>query len=213
MTIEITGAGMVTSRLRNMFKQVPYATQRTLNDIAFLIRGELNKDIGDALRTKKATENAFLVKKATKANLESLVYMKHDWHYIALQHHYSGGNALQIEFEKKMISMGYMSSNSSAIPIKKISKAIYNKMSSGIATSRGSGRSKYFVVKENDRSSHTKHLPPGVYLRLKTKVRPVVLFTREATYRKRLEILKPAKYIVRKEFEKLFFQNLKKAMT
>ena len=209
MTIDIKGLEIVSKKFHSMYRQIDYASMLTLNNLAFDARESLNKELGSKLRVRQNTSKAFVVDKAKKSSLSATVRMKRDWHYLSLQHYYQKKDAFQIGFERSMIARGYMTDANSAIPVKKMGKAKYRTIID--ATKKGS-KSKYFVVKTSNRSSKTKHLHPGIYQRMKRKVKPIILFTAEAQYKQRFNIKTTVEKVVSRRTEKYFFKNLDKAM-
>ena len=211
MTIEIKGIDKLQKSLSAMSKQIPYASMLTLNDLAFDMQKALNAELKAGLKTRVNTSKAFAVDKATKSHLIATVHMKRDWHYLVLKHHYMGKTASQIAFERDMISRGYMTDSNSAIPIKKMGKAAYKKVSN--ATKKGiRSHSKLFVVPTTNRNKRTKHLEPGIYQRMKRKIKPIILFTKEAQYRKRFDMKITANKVFDRRASKYFFKNLDRAM-
>ena len=210
MTIEIEGLPELMRKFKTVPNQINYASMLTLNDLAFDARESLNKEIEHKMKVRKNTAKAFVVDKATKSELTATVRMKSDWHWLALKHHYFGGEAEQIAFERAMIARGYMTDSNSAIPIKKMGKAKYRTVLN--ATRPALRGSKYFVVKTRGRSNKTKHLAPGVYERMRRKVKPIVLFTREAKYRKRFDMYATVEKVVDRRAADYFWKNFAKAM-
>lgn len=209
MTIEIKGLDKLNKNLSAMSKQIPFASMQTINDLAFESRLSLNSDLKHSMNVRANTSKAFVVDKAKKTSLSATVRIKDDWHKDALTHHYRGGKALQIATEKIFIRRGYMTEGNSAIPIKRMTKAAYRKVVAG--TRRSSG-SKMFVVPTNNTNKKTAHLEAGVYQRLKRKVKPLMLFTNEATYKKRFDMKKTVEKIVIRRASKYFFKHLDQAM-
>ena len=210
MTIEIEGLDKVTSNIRTLSKQLPYALQLTLNDLAFDARESLNKEIKHKMNVRVNTSKAFVVDKAKKTDLSATVRMKRDWHWLSLQHHFNGGDAEQIGFEREMIKRGYMTDNNSAIPIKKMGKAKYKTILN--ASRPALKNNKYFVVKIRNKNKRSKHLAPGIYQRLKRKVKPIVLFTQEAKYKQRFDMFTTVEKVVKRRSREYFFKNLGRAM-
>jgi len=211
MTMEIKGLDKLNKDLGKLAKQTPYALMLTLNDLAFDSQKALNAELKNKLNVRSNTSKAFVVDKASKRGLVSTVRMKRDWHYLSLQHHYQNKSSEQIAFEREMIKRGYMTDSNSAIPIKKMGRAKYKTVSN--ATRKGiRSSSKLFVVPTNNRSNKGKHLHPGIWTRLKKKVRPVILFTKEAQYQKKFDMSKTVEKVVSRRAAKYFFKNLAKAM-
>lgn len=192
-----------------MSKQLPFAMMRTINDLAFDSRLSLNAEIKHGLKTRVNTSKAYVVDKAKKTALTATVRMKDDWHLPSLLHHYKGGDAEQIATEKVFIGRGYMTASHSAIPIKRMTKAAYRKVLAG--TKRGSG-GKMFVVPTSNKDRRTAHLSPGIYNRLKRKVKPLMLFTSEAKYRKRFNMNKTVSKVINRRASTYFYKHLAEAM-
>ena len=210
MTVEIKGLDKTSKYYRTMVKQIPFASMLTLNDLAFDSLRALNKEIENKMKVRKNTAKAFAVDKAKKTDLVATIRMKKDWHWLVLKHHYYGGESEQIGFEREMIKRGYMTDNHSAIPIKKMGKARYKTI---LNASRPSLKNnKYFVVKTKNKNKRSQHLAPGIYQRLKRKVKPIILFTQEAQYRKRFDMFATVEKVVNRRAEKYFFTNMEKAM-
>jgi len=191
-------------------KQINYALSRTLNDIGFQSKKALEGELSGGLGGRAAVSKAYLVDKSTKTNLITTIRMKGDWHRHVLEHHYKGGTGDMIDFEQQMISRGYMTTRHSAIPTKKMGKAMYNKIKN--STTRGGRGSGYFVVPTRNPKPKTKHLQPGVYKRLKKKSKPVILFTDLAKYRKRFDMKKTISKVVDRRFERKFHDWLNKSI-
>ncbi len=214
MTIEIKGLEELNEDMSKLSKQIDYASMLTLNDLAFDSQKALNAELKNGLGVRVNTSKAFVVDKAKKTSLVATVKMKRDWHFYALQHHYRGGKGDTIGFEYAMKSRGFMSEGESAIPIKKITKAGYKKIIAETKTkmhSRGY-KSDLFIVSSTSKTGRTKHLTPGVYKRLKYKVRPIIIFTKEAQYKKTFDMKTTVGKVVTRRAGKYFFKNLNKAM-
>ena len=207
MTLEIKGLDKLSKNISMMSKQLPYTLMLTINDLIFDSQKSLNAELKGGMNVRVNTSKAFAVDKAKKTTLTGVVRMKDDWHKTALLHHYKKRDAEQIATEKYFIRQGYMTANNSAIPIKRMTKAAYRKVVAGTKT-----RGKMFVVSTNNTDRRTAHLHPGVYKRLKRKVKPLMLFTQEAKYNKRFDMYKTVKKVVTRRAETYFFKNLDKAM-
>lgn len=209
MQIELKGFDEFSRSLRRVTTQVDYALTLTINDLVFDSQKALNADIKHNLNTRVNTSKAYAVDKAKKTNLTGIVRMKSDWHKVALMHHYTGGSAVPIMFEKAMIDRGYMNANNSAIPLKKMGKAKYKTILN--STNRGV-RSKHFVVPVGNRDRRTAHLEPGIYQRLKRKVKPVIIFTSEAQYKKRMDMREIVEKVVSRRASSYFNKNMARAL-
>lgn len=210
MTLEIKGLDKLQKSLSKLSVQMDYALSRTINDLSFESKASLEKDIAGRLNTRVNTSKAYAVDKSSKKNLEATVRMKSDWHKVALVHHYTGGRAVPIMFERAMMKRGYMSKNNSVVPIGKIGKVKYKTLLQ--QTAPGVPGRDHFVVAVGDRSSRVKHLSSGIYKRLKRKVKPVALFTDEAEYKKRLDMNEIVEKKVKRRADELFTKHLRDAM-
>ena len=209
MTLTISGLDKLSKDISAMSKQIPFAAMRTINDLAFESRLSLNNELKNGMNVRVNTSKAFVVDKAKKTSLSATVRIKNDWHLPSLLHHYKGGDAEQIATEKAFIGRGYMTASHSAIPIKRMTKAAYKKVLAG--TKRGSG-GKMFVVPTKNKDRRTAHLSPGIYNRLKRKVKPLMLFTSEAQYKKRFDMRKTVEKVVNRRASTYFYKHLAEAM-
>jgi len=210
MEIEIKGLDNIQKELEQFQRQMPYVMTLTINDLLYDIKNAEDGMIRGGLNSRKNTAKAFAYDKANKSTLAGKVRLKDDWHEGALQHHFKGGTADNIGFEKEMIQRHNMNGSNSAVPIKKIGKKKYRTIRDG--TKRGV-KSKYFVVPVNNRDARSRRLDAGVYTRLKRKVKPVLLFTDEATYRKRFDHVKIAIKVIDRRLTSYFFKNLSRAIS
>jgi len=209
MTIKVVGLDRVTKNLRGLTKQVDFALMQTLNQLAFDSKKALEGELLGGMKVRKNTSKAFAVDKAKKTSLSATIRLKDDWHQYAIPQHYKGGSSMQIAFEEIMIKRGYMTRSNSAIPMKRMGKAMYNNIKN--LTRPALSQSKYFVVKTRNKNKHTKHLPPGIYKRLKKKPKLVMLFVPESNYTKRFDMYKTVEKVVNRRAEKYFFENLERA--
>ncbi len=211
MTIEIKGLDKLQKKLSTISKQLPFALTNTLNDLAFDAQTSLIAEVKHGMKVRDNTSKAWAVDKAKKTNLSATIRLKSDWHKYPIPQHYKGGDSLQIGFEKAMIGRGYMTAGHSAVPIKKMGKAkyktVYNATRKGIRS-----YSKMFVVPVNNKNKRTSHLHPGIWTRLKTKPKPVILFTKEAEYKKRFDMRTTVEKVVKRRAEKYFWKNLDRAL-
>ena len=209
MKLEIKGLDKFKTTIGKLSTQMDYALQLTINDLIFDAQSSLNKELKSGLKVRNNTSKAFAVDKAKKSNLVGVVRMKDDWHLPSLEHHYKGGEAEQIATEKYFIKQGYMTDNHSAVPIKRMTKAAYRKVVAGTRNTRGS---KMFAVSTNNRDKRTQHLAPGIYTRLKRKVKPIILFTEEAQYKKKFDMYQTVDKVVKRRANQYFNKNMRKAL-
>lgn len=209
MVFEITGLDKFQKSMRHLSKQLDYAMSQTLNDLAFDAQDSLRKEIKGGMNTRVNTSKAFAVDKSSKSNKIAIVRLKDDWHKDAIPQHYLGGKGATIGFEYAMISRGHMRKGQSAIPLKKTGKARYKTLTQN---TRRETKSNLFVASSTSKNKRTGHLKPGVYQRLKRKVKPVVLFTQEAQYKKRFDMSVTVKKVVTRRAKSYFYKNMARAL-
>jgi len=209
VTITIKGLDNFQKSLGKLSKQMDYALTLTVNDLAFDSKSSLENEIKHGMNVRVNTAKAFAVEKANKSNITAVVRIKDDWHKDAIPHHYKGGTGTSIVFERGMIRRGYMTKGNSAIPVKKMGKAKYRSL---LKETRRGVKSKTFVVPVGNKSKRTSHLEPGIYTRLKRKVKPVMIFTQEAKYKKRFDMRITVGKVVKRRAQSFFYKNMTKAL-
>ena len=212
VTFEIQGLDKLKDSMSKMVKQMDYAMSRTLNDLAFEGKRALENEILHGMKVRQNTSKAFIVDKSKKSDLVATIRLKKDWHKYPIPQHFKGGDSLPIGFERAMIQQGYMTNVHSAIPTKKMGRARYKSIFMSTRKKKKVRHSKYFVVPVNNTDRRTMHLHPGIYLRMKYKPRPVMLFTSEAQYRKRFDMEATVGKVVKRRASKYFFKYLDAAM-
>lgn len=213
-------------------KALPKAMVRAINNTAFQARATTQKLLGIALdRPTPFITRGVLVTKATPQRNVGEVFVRQE--NVAanspvdyLIHHERGGQRFRKRSEILLEKRGILGRNESITPAKAIRLNKYGNVPGSRMVSilsqlkafeevgfkanvtkrsaaRNPGRKQYFTPRPGSR------LPRGVYERYgKRKVRPVLLFTKLATYRKRLSVTKAVRQDVDRRFENEFRRAL-----
>ncbi len=206
MRISLEGLAGLADNMADIIRETPFAASRTINDLLFESRIDLNKNTARALDAKKQVSNAHAYTQSNKTNLEGSVYVKDDWHMGVLEHHHEGGIAVPISFEKELQAMGYLKANESILPARgraQPKKKAYYTMMQGIKRKAG-----YFVIPSDANTA----LPPGVYKQLKRSIKLVAYIGSEAQYKKRIDNYAVVKRRVDKSSRRLFRKNMRLAL-
>ncbi len=196
-------------KTNHLIKNIKFAAAKTLNGVTYKAKStyipaylKANLDI-----KKNPVSNAFLFTRATKNNVQTLIYMKDDWHRGVLTQHFEGGDRDRKGFEKAMVYEDHLSPTGISIQsqyTKTISKKRYRKITNEI---RGGGKSKYFVIENAQRTK-----PAGVYERFKTKVKLLTVFVERPNYSDILDLEEPVSEAIKDHFDTDFHTNLQNAL-
>lgn len=175
-------------------RQIPFAMAGAINDTAFAAQKELSKQTAKKFdRPTKFTQKAFAVKKATKRNLTGLVFVK------AIQERYLKHQIFGGERKAKLVSVpvGVKLNAFGNIPGLRRKKAQWLQ---GIPTGKD-----MFVGVINGRD--------GLWQRIgRDRVKLIVAFEKEATYKKRFPMEKIVGGIIKSKFQKNFNRRLTQAL-
>lgn len=124
LTVKIEGLKAVEAKLRGLQKQIPYATSRALNNVAFKINDQVKEEMKRTFKggATAYTLRAFKVEKATKANLTAEVALRKDApeggtpYGKALQHLFKSGTRDWKKLEGWLLAMKIMPSGLMAVP-------------------------------------------------------------------------------------------------
>lgn len=194
--IDIRGMDAVQRQLSALGNQMPYAISVALNNAAFAVRTESQRDLTDSFdRPTRLVTGATRVSKATKATLEARVYIDPKREGIVIPHEFGGRRGPQL-IERFLIEKGWMPSSYKAVPgidmpldsygnpRRSVVNQIVTELQSGISGAKGGNR-RCFVI----RVGQISHLLPGIY-RIKNKghaLSLMYLFVPTVAYRKRLQ--------------------------
>lgn len=181
----------ITRRLSNIQKrQIPFAASQALNDTAFAAQKELKKQARKKIdRPTKFTINAFQVRRATKRNLESAVFIEEKrWKY--LQNIIKGRT--QVSSRK-----GF------GVPV----NARLNKF--GNIPGRAKG-----LIKKKNQFVATINGKSGVYERIRKtrQVKLMVAFEKQTTHKKQINLFRIVDSIVKAKFNQFFEIRLRRAI-
>jgi hypothetical protein len=197
-----------------MTKQLPFAISQALNSTAFSARDAF-KGASQAVFDKPTTfiQNAWRVKKATKATLTAIVYPE-ERRRPYLKANIRGGARGTKPFEAKLLgaATGPIGSNTRLVPgaIRRnaqgnVSLATLKKLTSNIGKT---GNNSVFIGTPSGGSR-----PPGVYQRTpKGGLRPLFIAVRRATYQRRFKIDEIGQKVVQRRFNQYLMSSLEKAL-
>jgi hypothetical protein len=207
-------------------KRTKQAIADALTRTALIARADLRNEIASVFdRPTPYTLNAITGKAATAANLEAIVKLKDEGsgnlptHYLYPQ--IFGGPRGYKRFEAALHHIGVLPEGMFAIPAAGARLDAYGNMSRGqivqilsafgaaqrtagyamnrtAESKRRRGRKlpEFFAVREGG------HLAPGIYLRVGSAIKPVLVFTRQPTYRKRLRYTDVVQHAIDRHFAK-----------
>lgn len=221
-------------------RQVPFAASRAINatasDVKLAMRGEMSRSLD---RPKAYTLGGLFVAPSNKRNLVATVGLidkpkagnRAPEKYLAPQ--IEGGSRRVKAFESALLKAGAMPAGYRVVPgagakidrYGNISAAqmqeIFGAIKSNISNLRiFAGRGKrahavgYFVVAPGN--PRTAHLAPGLYRRNErggaSTIVPVLLYVQGVSYRKRLDLMRPAETVVRQKFSAHFEREIAQAL-
>ena len=239
ITIKAPDIKEAKALLEKNAKQVPFAMALTLTRMAQLVKkGELDVMQKRFDRPTKTTLNSVFIRPATKAKLESRVWLKDTFSTGIpadkyLQPAVYGGKRSHKRFEKALIARGLMAPNQYAIPNKAFMDQYGNikgqlalKILSGLGAaetfsgvqanatqskrSRKKGNAERFFAGDVDGDA-------GVWERKKigreVGVRPVFIFTSTPYYKVRVPFFKIADNIIKANYEREFVKAIERALS
>lgn len=161
---------------------------------------------------------------------------------VLLKEHFTGGLRGNKPFEKALIAMGVMPGGYRAIPgsgmrlnaygnpsreairrvLEVVKKGDIYDGTVNTGTSRGRQKNQadisYFVKRVGDNNWRSRHLDPGIYRRIDQRrgkqgaAIPVLVFVKQAAYRKMLDMERSARDVVAREFQPNFDAAFTEAM-
>lgn len=241
ISVKVTGLNAMVAKLAGMEKQVRFATAKALTQTAHAGRDAVKVELKAGIQGDATpyTLCAFNVEAATKAKLESRVYLRQDGpgggteYSKALSHLFTGGGRRWKRLEgwmrgKGIIPNGYMIAPGPKAPLDARGnfrqaqlKEMLGILSSGlrnIQVYRKSGAGKgqkaigFFVAMPGDKSG----LPPGIWRRINTgqssAVEPWIMFIRPVAYQQKFDLQKIVRATVDREFTARFDRALADAL-
>jgi hypothetical protein len=153
-------------------------TSRKLRDeIGRQLIKDIEQDIRGSLQVRVAE-----VPRAFNYNNGTLT-LRGGFYKEVIPQHYNSGIRLHTPFEKALISKGWMSDNSYAIPVRPLKRRKYRE----VLQRANSNRSDMFVIKHTD----TNRLKSGIYQRKGKRLEMLFYFTEsKGRYKKRLDLNK-----------------------
>lgn len=210
-------------------KQIPFATMNTLNNLAFSVMNSHKKQVSDGLKWKTKIPNAIKVKKATKQNLISEVFIDEwSWGWYALKQHYIGGDRHRKGLEKAMQYYGFITKDEILTPSPgvKINAGRYTQILSQLQLNYKAGYSanetknsrrknstsdlRYFIITKYSKVKHK----PGIYARMEGYDKPICLLriSKKPTYKKRFDFESTVNKIWTEKGESFFNEAMQNAI-
>lgn len=213
-----TNAKKVAEWVKGISRQIPYAMQLSMNELAFKARTNAKSDISKAFSTPtKFTQSAVQVKKASKNDLSVVIGIgsgvrtgkKGDPRSDYLAPAIKGGLRKQKRIEKGLFQGLNIGGGRMWMPAKgeklnkfgNIPKARQKAIAKGVVN-KGTAlhNKKFFAKKKNGRVQAIYER----YGRGYKSIKPVAIVFNKATYRKRWEFYAPVKKLYQTEFDKTF---------
>lgn len=225
-TIKIDGIDAVQRKIEVADKQARYAAAVSLTRTAKVVEKRLQTDMASTFDNPApwiARQGTF-VERADKQTLTARVGIKDRQALYVKEQFLAGGARGPKPFEKALSGMGVLPAGYRAIPgqgLKLDSRGIPNRaqlseifgsLASRMQVAKGRGKRMrmvgYFVVPVGSQS----HLHPGVWWRSGRAIKPMLVFVRNAGYRKAFDLLQAAREVVNRDFERLFAEAFDNAM-
>lgn len=210
--------------LGNAERQIKYATAVALTRTAKEIERRLEREMEQVFSnpTRWVTKGTF-VKPATKQNLVAVVGLK-DRQALYVKEHFYAGQRNQKPYEAALRSMGVLPADFVTVPgagLKLDSRGNPNRsqlreligsVKTGMGVAKGKGKRMklvgYFAVLPGS----TSHLSPGIYWRSLRELKPMLLFVRQADYRRVIDLESLAQRWVGPIFDREFDRAFDEAM-
>lgn len=218
-------------------RQMPFAMQRTINDLAFAVREQTYNEMRSEFDRPRPdfTLRSIVVDKAkNKQNPEAWVGLRKDGGFRRLlAHEFSGGTRAWKKIEGAFEKMGVLPAGMNMVPSKEVALDSYGnvpigfirklmkepwrqsimpgrrvKLSTGSKGGRKYKGNGYFVVHPGDKST----LHPGIWLRTKAGITPVMIFTGRATYQRQINLEKVATWTMDRIGRRMLADNLQNAI-
>lgn len=218
-------------------RQMPFALQRTINDIAFAVREQTYNEMRAEFDRPRPdfTLRSIVVEKATnKQAPEAWVGVRKDGGFRkSLAHEFNGGTRAWKKVEGAFEKMGVLPAGMNMVPSKEVTLDSYGNVPVGfirrllkepwreaivpgrrVRLSTGSkqrGKTKgdgYIVVHPADKTK----LHPGIWLRSGESIRPVMIFTRRARYQRQINLEDVANWTMNRIGKRMLSDNLSAAI-
>lgn len=211
----------VKRALAQQQKQIAFATAVALTKTAQDVRAAERREMERVFdKPTRYTLNSLYIKPATKQSLTAVVWLKDDTSkgtpagkYLLPQ--IEGGTRVPKRFEEWLQRAGHLASGWFAVPGQGARLNAHGNMSAGQITQILSAlqahpdvyaRSTKNSKKRNPRqaeyfASKGGHLPYGVWQRTRTGVKPVLIFVKQVSYKKRLDFFGVARKVIDARFE------------
>jgi hypothetical protein len=224
ISIKIEGLERTLAQIGNAGKQARYATAVALTRTAQAVEKRLKSDMERVFDNPSPwIKRGTYMKRADKATLTAEVGVQARQALYVKESFMSGARG-QKPYEKALAGMGALPSGYRAVPgagLKLDARGIPNRkqlsemfgsLASRMQVYKGRGKraklTGYFVVPVGA----SRRLAAGVWWRSGRAVKPILIFVRQAGYRKVLDLPRSAREVVNAEFARLFDAALAQAM-
>jgi len=225
ISIKIEGLEKALQQVGNVGKQARYAAAVALTRTAQSVEKRLQADMAGEFDKPSPwiVKRGTYMKRAEKATLMAEVGVR-ERQSLYVKEHFLAGLRGQKPYEKALTGMGALPSGYRAIPgaglkldsrgtpNRKQLSEVFGSLASRMQVYKGRGKRTqlvgYFVVPVGA----SKRLAAGVWWRSGRVVKPILIFVRQAGYRKVLDLPKSASEVVNAEFARLFDAAMDQAM-
>lgn len=225
ISITIDGLGKVAGLIGQTGKQARFAAALALTRTAKAIETDLKRDTETKLDNPSPwiSRSGTFITPAKKDTLTATVGFK-DRQALYMKEHFNAGLRGQKPYEKALAAMGILPSGYRAVPGAHLKldmrgipnrgqlREIFGSLASRMQVAKGRGKKVrmegYFAIPVGASS----RLAAGIWWRAGRAIRPVMLFVRQAGYRKVLDLGGIATTVVGRDFDRLFSEAMAQAM-
>lgn len=239
--VKFEGMETLMAHVSGMGKQVTFAAAKAITKTAKAVEARIQRDMGGAFKSASPyyTRSTFSTS-ASKSKLEATIGLKDKKPArgtapsVLFKEHFIGGLRGNKPMEKAIIAMRLMPAGYRVVPgrgmevdsfgnpkrsrVGQILQALKDGGGDGRATGKGRTAIQYFAVPVGSNHWRSRHLDPGIYRRIttygayKNAAIPLLLFVKQASYKKIMDMVKSAQQVVDKEFQKEFDAAFTEAM-
>jgi len=226
LTVKIDGLEALQRKIQEAGKQARYAAAVSLTRTAQAVEKRLQSDMAGTFNNPAPwiAKAGTFVKPANKQTLTAMVGLKDRQALYVKEYFNAGGGRGPKPFEKALSGMGVLPDGYRAVPgdgLKLDARGIPNRahlrevfgsLASRMQVAKGRGKRVqlvgYFVVSVGSPA----RLHPGVWWRSGRAIKPVLLFVRNASYRRLFDLTRTAQEVVASDFDRHFAEAFANAL-